>query len=164
MISVGKNKEGYGYKYTDISKINEVLAHEGWDYYQFVDVVDGEDYIMTTKIDMESGATETVRGCRVVNASLQGVKNPAQEQGSALTYARRYSLLMAFGMATEDNDASNKSNIIKFISKKTSKNEQAQMVISNFCESENIKTLETATSEQVTGLYFILKFGGYFNG
>ncbi len=164
MISVGKNKEGYGYKYTDISKINEVLASLGWDYYQYVDVVDGEDYIMTVKINTETGATETVRGCRVVNASLQGVKNPAQEQGSALTYARRYSLLMAFGMATEDNDASNKSNIIKFISKKTSKNEQAQMVISNFCESENIKALETATSEQVTGLYFILKFGGYFNG
>lgn len=164
MISVGKNKEGYGYKYTDISKINEVLASLNLDYYQYVDVVDGEDYIMTVKINTETGATETVRGCRVVNASLQGVKNPAQEQGSALTYARRYSLLMAFGMATEDNDASNKSNIIKFISKKTSKNEQAQMVISNFCESENIKTLETATSEQVTGLYFILKFGGYFNG
>lgn len=164
MISVGKNKEGYGYKYTDISKINEVLASLGWDYYQYVDVVDGEDYIMTVKINTETGATETVRGCRVVNASLQGVKNPAQEQGSALTYARRYSLLMAFGMATEDNDASNKSNVIKFISKKTSKNEQAQMVISNFCETEGIKALETATTEQVTGLYFILKFGGYFNG
>lgn len=164
MISVGKNKEGYGYKYTDISKINEVLAHEGWDYYQYVDVVDGEDYIVTVKIWLEDGTTETVRGCRVVNASLQGVKNPAQEQGSALTYARRYSLLMAFGMATEDNDASNKSNIIKVISKKTSKNEQAQMVISNFCEHEEIKAVEKATYEQVIGLYFVLKFGGYFNG
>ena len=164
MISVGKNKEGYGYKYTDISKINEVLASDGWDYFQFIDVVDGEDYIMTTKIDMESGATETVRGCRVVNASLQGVKNPAQEQGSALTYARRYSLLMAFGMATEDNDASNKSNIIKLISTKSAKNPQMQEVIKNFCEHEEIKVVEKATYEQVIGLYFVLKFGGYFNG
>lgn len=164
MISVGKNKEGYGYKYTDISKINEVLASDGWDYFQFIDVVDGEDYIMTTKIDMESGATETVRGCRVVNASLQGVKNPAQEQGSALTYARRYSLLMAFGMATEDNDASNKSNIIKLILTKSSKNPQMQEVIKNFCVHEEIKAVEKATYEQVIGLYFVLKFGGYFNG
>lgn len=164
MISVGKNKEGYGYKYTDISKINEVLALEGWDYYQYVDVVDGEDYIVTVKVNTETGKKETLRGCRVVNASLQGVKNPAQEQGSALTYARRYSLLMAFGMATEDNDASNKSNIIKLISTKSAKNPQMQEVIKNFCEHEEIKAVEKATYEQVIGLYFVLKFGGYFNG
>ena len=141
-----------------------MLAHEGWDYYQYVDVVDGEDYIVTVKIWLEDGTTETVRGCRVVNASLQGVKNPAQEQGSALTYARRYSLLMAFGMATEDNDASNKSNIIKLISTKSAKNPQMQEVIKNFCEHEEIKAVEKATYEQVIGLYFVLKFGGYFNG
>jgi hypothetical protein len=32
-------------------------------------------------------------------------KNPAQDYGSALTYARRYSLLLAFGLATSDDDA-----------------------------------------------------------
>jgi hypothetical protein len=46
----------------------------------------------------------TRKGCRVVQAILAGKSNPAQEQGSALTYARRYSLLMAFGLATEDDD------------------------------------------------------------
>ena len=48
---------------------------------------------------------EWLQGARVVDATLIGVNNPAQQQGSALTYARKYSLLMAFGLATEDDDA-----------------------------------------------------------
>ena len=51
------------------------------------------------------------KGCRVVNATLSGKSNPAQEHGSALTYARRYSLLMAFGLATDDDDAESLSVI-----------------------------------------------------
>ena len=41
---------------------------------------------------------EWLQGARIVQATLMGNNNPAQEQGSALTYARRYSLLMAFGL------------------------------------------------------------------
>ena len=44
------------------------------------------------------------RGCQIVDAVLQGIKNPVQEYGSSLTYCRRYSLLMALGLATEDDD------------------------------------------------------------
>ena len=64
---------------------------------------------MTQKLKLEANKYvndgEPVQGCKVVDATLMGVNNPAQQQGSALTYARRYSLLMAYGLATEDDDA-----------------------------------------------------------
>ena len=99
-----KNKEGYGYKYTELAEINAYLAENDTYYYQYTETIDGNDYIMTVPI-IEGEEKPARRGCRIVQATLQGVKNPAQEQGSALTYARRYSLLMAFGLATEDDDA-----------------------------------------------------------
>ena len=102
--TLAKNKEGYGYKYTELADINNYLASIDTYYYQYIERIDTEDYIMTVPI-INGEEKAPRRGCRVVQATLQGVKNPAQEQGSALTYARRYSLLMAFGLATEDDDA-----------------------------------------------------------
>jgi len=96
--------EKYSYKYVDIAQIHNYLETIGARYYQYIDRLDGDDYIMTVKV-IDGKESQPLRGCRVVDATLMGVNNPAQQQGSALTYARRYSLLMAFGLATEDDDA-----------------------------------------------------------
>lgn len=102
-----KNKEGYGYKYTELAEIHKYLEENDMKYYQTIETNEhnGKDYIMTYRFIDGEWETEAKRGCQVVDATLSGIKNPAQEQGSALTYARRYSLLMAFGLATEDDDA-----------------------------------------------------------
>lgn len=102
-----KNKNGYGYKYTELAEIHKYLEENNMRYYQTIETseLNGCDYIMTYRFIDGKWEDKPKRGCKVTDATLQGVKNPAQEQGSALTYARRYSLLMAFGLATEDDNA-----------------------------------------------------------
>lgn len=102
-----KNKEGYGYKYTELAEIHKYLEENKMKYYQEIETcpLNGFDYIMTYRFINGNWEKTPKRGCKVVDATLAKIDNPAQEQGSALTYARRYSLLMAFGLATEDDDA-----------------------------------------------------------
>lgn len=107
-----KNGGKYSYQYVDIAQIHEYLESNNMSYYQFIDRIDGDDYIMTVPI-IDGQEKQALRGARVVDATLFGNENPAQKQGSALTYARRYSLLMAFGLATEDDDANSLNNYTK---------------------------------------------------
>jgi hypothetical protein len=106
---ITKNAKGYGYKYADLSEVNEYISSLGETYYQYTETqfntVTGEpiDYIWTVRV--KDGKETKLRGCRVITAELANKSNSAQEQGSGLTYARRYSLYMAYGLATEDDDA-----------------------------------------------------------
>lgn len=103
--TIKKNKEGYGYKYTELAEINKYCLENDITYYQETETceINQKDYIITYKT--QNGETTKHRGCQIVEAVLSGIKNPVQEYGSSLTYCRRYSLLMALGLATEDDDA-----------------------------------------------------------
>ena len=103
----------YSYQYVDIAQIHEYLESINARYIQQIKRIDNDDYVLTKRCFNEEWENEWLQGCRVVDATLIGVKNPAQEQGSALTYARRYSLMMAFGLATEDNDAQTLSKVVE---------------------------------------------------
>ena len=107
-----KNGSKYSYKYVDIAQIHNYLEEKNMSYYQYIERIDNDDYIMTVKI-INGIEKQALRGSRVVDATLYGNDNPAQKQGSALTYARRYSLLMAFGLATEDDDAQSLNKTIE---------------------------------------------------
>ena len=131
MRLIKKNQQGYGYKYTDLSEITKMLGEEGIEYYQYIEPVDGTDYIMTVII--KDGKETVVRGCRVVEAKLSGKDNPVQAYGAALTYCRRYSLLMAFGLATTDDDAEGFT-----VKAKDRKSEDKSSKIYELCDKDNI--------------------------
>ena len=104
--TIAKRTEGYGYKYTELADINRYCEENNIRYYQEIETseINQKDYIITYLV--KDNDVEKHRGCQIVEATLQGIKNPVQEYGSSLTYCRRYSLLMALGLATEDDDAS----------------------------------------------------------
>lgn len=133
---LNKNSDGYGYKYTDLSEIHKYLEENNIRYMQKIERIDGDDYIFTRLCVDGEWEKEWYQGCRVVQATLQGIKNPAQEQGSALTYARRYSLLMTFGLATDDDDAQSLS--VSTIQTK----EDAEKVVIDFGKKHPGKTLK----------------------
>lgn len=133
---LNKNSDGYGYKYTDLSEIHKYLEENKIRYMQKIERIDGDDYIFTRLCVDGEWEKEWYQGCRVVQATLQGIKNPAQEQGSALTYARRYSLLMTFGLATDDDDAQSLS--VSTIQTK----EDAEKVVIDFGKKHPGKTLK----------------------
>ena len=106
---VKKNAQGYGYKYTDLAEINTYIESIHGSYYQFTktDEIDHECYIWTHRNpdDVLDHEIE-VRGNRIAKAALSGGKqNEAQELGAATTYSRKYSLELAYGLATTDDDA-----------------------------------------------------------
>lgn len=156
-----KTKQGYGYKYTELAQVNEYLESKNISYYQFTETDEsGTDFIYTVPI-IDNKELPARRGCRIVNATLSGKSNAAQEQGSAITYARRYSLLMAFGLATEDDDAQSltrtepkvdpeaygkmKSELLKLIMEKKLTGEAvAKLYNVKAIDDMNLKQLENA--------------------
>ena len=106
-IIIKNSTKGYNYDYTDLANLNKTLDSLGISYMQKTetDEKNGCDYVWTKIYYSDSTETDWIRGAKIVNATLQGKSNPAQEYGSALTYARRYSLFTVLGIATTDDDA-----------------------------------------------------------
>jgi len=109
--TIAKKTEGYGYKYTELADINKYCLENDITYYQEVETneINQKDYIITYLV--KDGKEEKHRGCQIVEARLSGINNPVQQYGSSLTYCRRYSLLMALGLATEDDDGASLTEV-----------------------------------------------------
>ncbi len=112
---IGNKSTGYNYSYTSLSDI--VIA--GYDLPPMrvavltnnagePVIVDGApvEYIEMQMITDNGTGREWVRGARVVlpKGAKNNSMNDAQLYGSAITYARRYTAMMMFGIACDDDD------------------------------------------------------------
>jgi len=109
---IGKNKQGYGYKYADLenilSHINPVLDDLNLLINQKIVQDNNIEYLQTTIFDLESEGflTQKIKLPKVEKAG-----NEAQQLGASITYTRRYSIELMFGLATsEDVDGNIKQN------------------------------------------------------
>ncbi len=112
---IGNKSTGYNYSYTSLSDIViagydlppmrvAVLTNDAGEPV----IVDGApvEYIEMQMITDNGTGREWVRGARVVlpKGAKNNSMNDAQLYGSAITYARRYTAMMMFGIACDDDD------------------------------------------------------------
>lgn len=103
---IHKGTKGYGYSYTDLPAIFEVinplLKKHGLGFTQLVN----DSCIETILFHVESG--ETIKSLTEIPQNVELAKmNQFQVLGSAITYIRRYALSSMLGLVTDkDTDAS----------------------------------------------------------
>ena len=86
--------KGYGYTYSNLAD----LAKAGIEIPQMkTQKIEGDEYVFAL-ID-----GEWIQGAKVVEMEMKGM-NAAQAYGSALTYARRYTVQLVKGIACDDDD------------------------------------------------------------
>lgn len=91
---IKNQSKGYGYTYNNLAD----LARAGVDIPPMkTQIVEGREYVFAL-ID-----GEWIQGAQVIDIDMKGM-NAAQAYGSALTYARRYTVQLVKGIACDDDD------------------------------------------------------------
>lgn len=104
LITLPKDKKGYGYNYTDldtiISYVRPLLKKHNFAFTQCLQALEGKNGIMTMLIH-SSG--ETLSGfCLLPEVDGKGMNN-AQKLGASITYMKRYGLAAILGISTDED-------------------------------------------------------------
>ena len=91
---IKNQSKGYGYTYNNLAD----LARAGVEIPPMkTAIVEGREYVFAKIAD------EWIQGAQVIDIDMKGM-NAAQAYGSALTYARRYTVQLVMGIACDDDD------------------------------------------------------------
>ena len=104
-----KTKAGatYSYKFITLAQIHDWLDDNGLSYEATINRVDDREYMFITKIDKDGNKSEPMQGSRIPAFGSNDVTKLTelmQDYGSVLAMARRYSLMMVYGLAPADDD------------------------------------------------------------
>lgn len=107
-----KNGNGYSYDYVDLAGIDKYLEEKKLTYAQEIEIVKNEvtgeiigQYIMTQRYKVKDDGTLEEWGNPKRGLPYKPSPNlNIQETGSYTTYVRRYSVALAFGLSTDDDD------------------------------------------------------------
>lgn len=102
-----KTKTGatYSYKFITLAQIHEWLDANGLSYEATTKRVEDREYMFITKIDKDGNKSEPMQAARIplIETKGIGVAEVMQDYGSVLAMARRYSLMMVYGLAPADD-------------------------------------------------------------
>ena len=99
VIVKAKNGQSYSFNYSTLAQIHQYLEDSGQGYMAFIDTLPGttEEIMYIQKLDKDSNKLgEPIRGAKIFPGQN------AQSYGANQTIARRQSLLLAYGLACED--------------------------------------------------------------
>lgn len=107
METLPKDKQGYGYKYTDfdtvVKTIRPILAKNNIGFAQLLDTKENGKSGITTIVFHSSG--ESFQSWFELPTVVVGKANNAQNAGASISYIKRYALCSVFGLsADEDTD------------------------------------------------------------
>lgn len=115
--AIPKNRQGYGYKFADLDLIWEairpLLQQHGLAIWQGVEDKDGRAAVRTILVHPETGGTlesvavEPVWPVEPTEADdgkkKKGFASPVQRMGASVTYLRRYAIISALGLTTDED-------------------------------------------------------------
>lgn len=107
METLPKDKQGYGYKYTDfdtvVKMIRPILSKNNIGFSQLLDTKENGKSGITTIVFHSSG--ESFQSWFELPTVVVGKANNAQNCGASISYIKRYALCSVFGLsADEDTD------------------------------------------------------------
>jgi hypothetical protein len=160
VVNPVKDTKGYGYKYAKLDSVvdvvKEAMSGKGLSFNQEVGYDERGNILVTTNIFHESGQWLSFGPVGLPKDTGKSMSD-VQGAGSSITYARRYSLAAATGLASEEDvDGSNSRGSRKSInnnssrsSKKTETATQKQIAtINEWLESDNADKVKVMLKQE----------------